>query len=63
MRTRISAKHQITIPSTPFRAAELRVGDRLHAEADRLGRIVLTRIEELIEHQSTLAATPADRSA
>jgi hypothetical protein len=30
-RTRISATHQITIPSAPFRAAGLEVGDRLHA--------------------------------
>jgi hypothetical protein len=62
-RTRISSKHQITIPSTPFRAAELRVGDRLHAEADGAGRVVLTRIEKLIELQSMLTEKAVDRLA
>lgn len=44
-RTRISSAHQITIPSVPFRAAGLNVGDRLHATADGAGRVVLERIE------------------
>jgi hypothetical protein len=43
-RTRISAAHQVTIPSVPFRAAGLEVGDRLHATADGLGRVILERI-------------------
>jgi hypothetical protein len=53
-RTRISSQHQITIPSRPFHDAELRVGDRLQAEADGHGRVVLTRLEEQIEQQSLL---------
>lgn len=44
-RTRISSGHQITIPSVPFRAAELQVGDRLQLTADGLGRVILERIE------------------
>jgi bifunctional DNA-binding transcriptional regulator/antitoxin component of YhaV-PrlF toxin-antitoxin module len=44
-RTRISSAHQITIPSVPFRAAGLEVGDRLHATADGPGRVILERIE------------------
>jgi hypothetical protein len=43
-RTRISPKHQITIPSVPFRKAGLQVGDRLHARADAPGRVILDRI-------------------
>ncbi len=43
-RTRISGKHQVTIPSVPFRAAGLEVGDRLHATADGAGRVVLERL-------------------
>jgi PD-(D/E)XK endonuclease len=44
-RTRISPKHQITVPSVPFAAAGLAVGDRLHLTADGPGRIVLERID------------------
>jgi hypothetical protein len=44
-RTRISAAHQVTIPSVPFRAAGLEVGDRLHATAGGPGRVILERIE------------------
>jgi hypothetical protein len=43
-RTSISPKHQVTIPSVPFRAADLRPGDRLHASADGPGRVILERI-------------------
>ncbi len=47
-RTRISSKHQVTIPATAFRAAGLEPGDTLRAEADGAGRVVLTRIEDLV---------------
>jgi hypothetical protein len=35
----------VTIPSVPFNAAGLRVGDRLHGHADGPGRVILERIE------------------
>jgi hypothetical protein len=44
-RTQISSKHQVTIPSVPFRHAELQAGDRLHARADGPGRVVFERID------------------
>ena len=44
-RTRISSGHQITIPSVPFQAAALEVGDRLELTADGPGRVILERIE------------------
>jgi PD-(D/E)XK endonuclease len=44
-RTRISSGHQITIPSVPFRDAQLVVGDRLKLTADGPGRVILERIE------------------
>jgi bifunctional DNA-binding transcriptional regulator/antitoxin component of YhaV-PrlF toxin-antitoxin module len=44
-RTTVSSKHQVTIPSVPFNAAGLRVGDRLHGHADGPGRVILERIE------------------
>lgn len=47
--TRISSKHQVTIPAIPFRAAGLRAGDTLRAEADGAGRVVLTRVDELVD--------------
>lgn len=42
--TRISSTHQVTIPSTPFRDAQLEVGDRLHVQAEAPGRLVVERI-------------------
>ena len=50
--TRISAKHQATIPVDALRRAGLRAGDELVVEAAGAGRIVLTRAEswdDLIE--------------
>lgn len=44
-RTRISANHQVTIPTGPFRAADLGVGDRLFVEAVGEGEVRLKRIE------------------
>jgi PD-(D/E)XK endonuclease len=44
-RTQISSKHQITIPSVPFRKAGFRPGDRLHAHADGQGRVILKRVQ------------------
>lgn len=47
--TRVSSKHQVTIPSGPFRDAALSEGDTLRVEAQGAGRILLTRVEELID--------------
>ncbi|MBI4884628.1 MAG: AbrB/MazE/SpoVT family DNA-binding domain-containing protein [Actinobacteria bacterium] len=41
--TRISSKHQITIPVAALRAAGLEIGDRVVAHADGPGRVVLER--------------------
>lgn len=48
-RTRISSKHQVTIPAGAFHAAGLAAGDTLRVEADGTGRVVLTRVEELLD--------------
>ena len=45
-RTRVSKKHQITIPTGPFRATGLRVGEALRVTAAGEGRLAVTRIEE-----------------
>ncbi len=48
--TRISTKHQVTIPRKAFREAGLRPGDRLVAVSDGPGRVVLKRTESATEH-------------
>ncbi len=46
--TRISTKHQITIPADALRAAGLEVGDRVVAHADGAGRVVLEREHDVV---------------
>lgn len=46
--TRISSKHQITIPADALRAAGLEIGDRVVAHADGAGRVVLEREHDLL---------------
>lgn len=43
--TRISAKHQVTIPSEALRAAGLRSGDVLEVAAVEPGQVALRRAE------------------
>ena len=50
--TRVSSKHQVTIPKSAFSGADLHPGDTLRAEAAATGRVVLTRIDELIDRYS-----------
>jgi bifunctional DNA-binding transcriptional regulator/antitoxin component of YhaV-PrlF toxin-antitoxin module len=47
-RTRLSAKHQATIPVAALRRAGLKPGDQLQVEAAGAGRIVLMRVEETV---------------
>ncbi len=47
-RTRISAKHQITIPVDALAAAGLQTGDRLRVEPGGPGRITFVREEDPI---------------
>ena len=41
--TRVTSKHQLTIPTAAMREAGVRPGDRLTARADGVGRIVFER--------------------
>lgn len=43
---KISAKHQITIPMRAMTAAGLRSGDRVRAEAQGRGRVLLVRDDD-----------------
>jgi bifunctional DNA-binding transcriptional regulator/antitoxin component of YhaV-PrlF toxin-antitoxin module len=47
--TRISSKHQITIPADALRAAGLEIGDRVVAHADGAGRVVLEREHNILD--------------
>lgn len=47
--SRISAKHQITIPADALRAAGLEVGERVVAHADGPGRVVLEREAAILD--------------
>jgi bifunctional DNA-binding transcriptional regulator/antitoxin component of YhaV-PrlF toxin-antitoxin module len=51
-RTRISSKHQVTIPVQALRSAGLEPGDVLRAQADGAGRVLLTRVDELVDRYS-----------
>ena len=59
-RTRISSKHQVTIPVAAFRSAGFEPGDTLKVEADGAGRVVLTRIDELVDRYSGCLDTGGD---
>jgi bifunctional DNA-binding transcriptional regulator/antitoxin component of YhaV-PrlF toxin-antitoxin module len=46
--TRISAKHQVTIPAAAFEGAGLAVGDRLEAKPLGVGKVLLERVESSV---------------
>jgi len=46
--SRISSKHQITIPVEALRSAGLEVGDRVVAHADGAGRVILEREHDVV---------------
>ena len=46
--TRISSKHQITIPVDTLRAAGLEIGERVSATCDGVGRVILEREKDVL---------------
>jgi bifunctional DNA-binding transcriptional regulator/antitoxin component of YhaV-PrlF toxin-antitoxin module len=50
--TRISRKHQATLPVDALRQAGLKAGDELVVEAAGAGRIVLVRVADMIERHA-----------
>lgn len=46
--TKVSGKNQVTIPARELRAAGLQSGDIVRVEALGAGRVVLTRVNELV---------------
>jgi bifunctional DNA-binding transcriptional regulator/antitoxin component of YhaV-PrlF toxin-antitoxin module len=55
--TKVSAKHQVTIPVSALRDAGVRTGDVLKVEADGSGRLILTRVDEMLDRYSGRLAT------
>ncbi|HEY2283854.1 MAG TPA: hypothetical protein VGH60_09935 [Solirubrobacteraceae bacterium] len=48
-RSRVSGKHQITIPIGAFSEAGLREGDIVQIKAQGRGRILIARVDDLID--------------
>jgi bifunctional DNA-binding transcriptional regulator/antitoxin component of YhaV-PrlF toxin-antitoxin module len=48
-RSRVSSKHQITIPIAAFSEAGLREGDVVQVRAEGRGRVVVARVEDLLD--------------
>jgi bifunctional DNA-binding transcriptional regulator/antitoxin component of YhaV-PrlF toxin-antitoxin module len=48
-RSRVSGKHQITIPIGAFTEAGLREGDVVRVEAQGRGRVLIARMDDLID--------------
>lgn len=47
--TRLSPKHQVTLPSEALTKAGIRVGDELAVSVDEQGRVVLSAATDLLE--------------
>jgi bifunctional DNA-binding transcriptional regulator/antitoxin component of YhaV-PrlF toxin-antitoxin module len=56
-RSRISSKHQVTIPAAAFRRAGFQAGDTVRIEAEGAGRVVLTKVDDLVDRYSGSLAT------
>jgi bifunctional DNA-binding transcriptional regulator/antitoxin component of YhaV-PrlF toxin-antitoxin module len=56
-RSRISAKRQVTIPAAAFHGAGFQAGDVVRVEAQGAGRVVLTKVAELVDRDSGSLAT------
>jgi len=56
-RSRISSKHQVTIPKAAFRGAGFAEGDLVRIDVAGAGRVVLTKIDDLVEQYSGSVAT------
>lgn len=50
--SRISSKHQVTIPREAFAAAGLHEGDVVRIEATGPGQVILTRQDDLLDQFS-----------
>lgn len=58
--TRISSKHQVTIPIDAFAAAGLQPGDTVQADVLGPGRVVLTRQAQVLDEFSGALSSGGD---
>lgn len=56
-RSRVSGKHQITIPIGAFSEAGLREGDVVRVEAQGRGRILIARMDDLVDEYAGCLST------
>jgi bifunctional DNA-binding transcriptional regulator/antitoxin component of YhaV-PrlF toxin-antitoxin module len=56
-RSRISSKHQITIPIGAFSEAGLREGDIVQVKAQGPGRVVIARMDDLLDEYAGCLST------
>ncbi len=61
--SKVSSKNQVTIPVAELRAAGLRPGDVVRVEAAGAGRVVLTRVDELVARHAGSLDTGGDLRA
>jgi AbrB family looped-hinge helix DNA binding protein len=51
-RTTISSKHQVTIPKAAMTSSGLRAGDRVRAEVQGRGKVLLVREQDPVERHA-----------
>jgi bifunctional DNA-binding transcriptional regulator/antitoxin component of YhaV-PrlF toxin-antitoxin module len=56
-RSRISGKHQITIPIRAFSEAGLREGDLVQVKAQGRGRVLIARVDDLVDEYAGCLST------
>jgi bifunctional DNA-binding transcriptional regulator/antitoxin component of YhaV-PrlF toxin-antitoxin module len=56
-RSRVSGKHQITIPIAAFSEAGLREGDVVRVEAQGRGRVLIARVDDLLDEYAGCLST------
>jgi bifunctional DNA-binding transcriptional regulator/antitoxin component of YhaV-PrlF toxin-antitoxin module len=56
-RSRVSSKHQITIPIGAFSEAGLREGDLVQVRAQGRGRVLIARVEDLLDEYAGCLST------
>ncbi len=59
-RSRVSSKHQITIPIGAFSEAGLREGDVVQVRASGRGRVVIARVDDLIDEFAGTLSTSGE---
>lgn len=56
-RSRVSGKHQITIPIVAFGEAGLREGDVVQVKAQGRGRVLIARVDDLLDEYAGCLST------